>query len=239
MSMPHVAFFDSHAITAGPFEFMVAFRIRIRVDQPAVRALTSQARPTNGDMERHLTSSASRPSPAEAAHICPGPVSHQVHPQQDPANVPIVQRWIDKWTWRGYRVLTLVAMMMDYVLPKRTMSWKEAWEVYGEQNGGALFRTWPTTASRYPFPRSPSKDLSTRRGHLPTTTPRSHQLHLDAGRGGDGLAQSSKCEQLRQSTTARYEFWRERTAKNGPLLQQDAAHAVPDLPDPAGVPQAR
>jgi phenol hydroxylase P3 protein len=60
--------------------------------------------------------------------------------QQDPANVPIVQRWIDKWTWRGYRVLTLVAMMMDYMLPKRTMSWKEAWEVYFEQNGGALFK---------------------------------------------------------------------------------------------------
>jgi phenol hydroxylase P3 protein len=53
--------------------------------------------------------------------------------------VPIVQRWIDKWTWRGYRVLTLVGMMMDYMLPKRVMSWKEAWEVYFEQNGGALF----------------------------------------------------------------------------------------------------
>jgi phenol hydroxylase P3 protein len=23
--------------------------------------------------------------------------------EQDPANVPIVQRWIDKWFWRGYR----------------------------------------------------------------------------------------------------------------------------------------
>ena len=31
--------------------------------------------------------------------------------EQDPANVPIVQRWIDKWFWRGYRLLTLVAMM--------------------------------------------------------------------------------------------------------------------------------
>ncbi|HMY51253.1 MAG TPA: YHS domain-containing protein, partial [Rhodocyclaceae bacterium] len=55
-------------------------------------------------------------------------------------NLPIVQRWIDKWTWRGYRVLTLVGMMMDYMLPKRIMSWKEAWEVYFEENGGALFK---------------------------------------------------------------------------------------------------
>lgn len=60
--------------------------------------------------------------------------------EQDPDNLPVVQRWIDKWTWRGVRVLTLVGMMMDYMLPKRVMSWKEAWEVYVEQNGGALFR---------------------------------------------------------------------------------------------------
>jgi phenol hydroxylase P3 protein len=26
--------------------------------------------------------------------------------EQDPDNLPIVQQWIDKWTWRGYRVLT-------------------------------------------------------------------------------------------------------------------------------------
>src|SRR6218665_464470 len=29
--------------------------------------------------------------------------------EQDPDNVPIVQGWIDKWFWRGYRLLTLVA----------------------------------------------------------------------------------------------------------------------------------
>jgi phenol hydroxylase P3 protein len=51
-----------------------------------------------------------------------------------------VQRWIDKWFWRGYRLLTLVAMMQDYMLPKRVMSWKEAWEMYAESNGGALFK---------------------------------------------------------------------------------------------------
>ena len=60
--------------------------------------------------------------------------------EQDPANVPIVQKWIDKWFWRGYRLLSIVAMMQDYMLPKRVMSWKEAWEMYAEENGGALFR---------------------------------------------------------------------------------------------------
>ena len=47
--------------------------------------------------------------------------------EQHPDNLPIVQKWVDKWFWRGHRVLGLVAMMMDYMLPKKVMSWKEAW----------------------------------------------------------------------------------------------------------------
>jgi phenol hydroxylase P3 protein len=53
--------------------------------------------------------------------------------EQDEDNVPIVQDWIDKWFWRGYRLLGLVASMMDYMLPKKIMSWKEAFELYMEQ----------------------------------------------------------------------------------------------------------
>merc|ERR1712098_55487 len=60
--------------------------------------------------------------------------------EQDPDNIPIVQKWIDKWFWRGCRLLTLVAAMMDYMLPKRVMSWREAWNIYGVENGNALFR---------------------------------------------------------------------------------------------------
>src|SRR3546814_1560807 len=37
-------------------------------------------------------------------------------------------------------MLALVGTMMDYMLSKRVMSWKEAWEIYGVENGGALFR---------------------------------------------------------------------------------------------------
>ncbi len=59
--------------------------------------------------------------------------------QQDAANLPIVQGWIDKWFWRGHRLMTLVAMMQDYMLPKRGMSWRQAWELYVEQPGTALF----------------------------------------------------------------------------------------------------
>ena len=76
----------------------------------------------------------------EARHMTLGLEVIKFVLEQDPDNLPIVQQWIDKWTWRGYRVLTLVGMMMDYMLPKRIMSWKEAWEVYFEENGGALFK---------------------------------------------------------------------------------------------------
>ena len=70
--------------------------------------------------------------------------------EQDPGNVPIVQKWLDKWFWRGYRLLTLVSMMMDYMLPKKVMSWAEAWEMYFEQNGGALFNDLARYGIRMP-----------------------------------------------------------------------------------------
>ena len=60
--------------------------------------------------------------------------------EQDPANLPIVQGWIDKWFWRGFRLLGVVGTLMDYMLPKRVMSWREAWNIYGVENGSALFR---------------------------------------------------------------------------------------------------
>ena len=54
--------------------------------------------------------------------------------EQDEGNVPIMQDWIDKWFWRAYRLLLgLVAAMMDYMLPKKIMSWKEAFELYFEE----------------------------------------------------------------------------------------------------------
>jgi phenol hydroxylase P3 protein len=59
--------------------------------------------------------------------------------EQHEDNVPIMQRYIDKWFWRGYRLLALVGTMMDYMLPKKVMSWAEAWGIYWEENGMALF----------------------------------------------------------------------------------------------------
>jgi phenol hydroxylase P3 protein len=137
LSVPK-SFFDD-AVTAGPFEFMVAIGFAfeyVLTNLLFVPFISGAA--YNGDMAAHGVWLLGAKSD-EARHMTLGLEMIKFILEQDPDNLPIVQAWIDKWFWRGYRVLTLVAMMMDYMLPKRVMSWKEAWEIY-EQNGGALFR---------------------------------------------------------------------------------------------------
>ena len=131
------SFFDD-AITAGPFEFMVAigFAFEYVLTNILFVPFISGAA-YNGDMAA-MTVGFSAQS-VEARHMTLGLESIKFMLEQDPDNLPIVQRWIDKWTWRGTRKLASVGMMMDYMLPKRIMSFKEAWEIYFEQNGAALF----------------------------------------------------------------------------------------------------
>jgi phenol hydroxylase P3 protein len=136
LSVPK-SFFDD-AFTAGPFEFMIAIGFAfeyVLTNLLFVPFISGAA--YNGDMGAMAFGFSAQSD--ESRHMTLGLEIIKFILEQDPDNLPIVQAWIDKWFWRGYRVLTLVAMMMDYMLPKRVMSWKEAWEVYAEQNGGALF----------------------------------------------------------------------------------------------------
>lgn len=137
LSVPKSFFED--ALTSGPFEFLTAISFSfeyVLTNLLFVPFMSGAA--YNGDLAT-VTFGFSAQSD-ESRHMTLGIEAIKFMLEQDPDNVPIVQRWIDKWFWRGYRVLTLVGMMMDYMLPKRVMSWREAWEIYGEQNGGALFR---------------------------------------------------------------------------------------------------
>ena len=147
LSVPK-SFFDD-AITAGPFEFVVAigFSFEYVLTNLLFVPFVSGAA-YNGDMGTMAYGFSAQSD--EARHMTLGLEVIKFMLEQDPDNLPIVQRWIDKWTWRGYRVLMLVAMMMDYMLPKRTMSWKEAWEIYFEENGGALFRDLSRYGIRMP-----------------------------------------------------------------------------------------
>ncbi len=137
LSVPKSFFED--AFTAGPFEFLtaVSFSFEYVLTNLLFVPFMSGAA-YNGDMAT-VTFGFSAQSD-ESRHMTLGIECIKFLLEQDAGNVPIVQRWIDKWFWRGYRLLTLVAMMQDYMLPRRVMSWKEAWEMYAEANGGALFK---------------------------------------------------------------------------------------------------
>lgn len=137
LSVPKSFFED--ACTGGPFEFLTAISFSfeyVLTNLLFVPFMSGAA--YNGDMST-VTFGFSAQSD-ESRHMTLGIECIKFMLEQDPDNVPIVQRWIDKWFWRGYRLLSLVAMMMDYMQPKRVMSWKEAWEIYAEQNGGTLFK---------------------------------------------------------------------------------------------------
>lgn len=136
LSVPKSFFED--AMSAGPFEFVTAisFSFEYVLTNLLFMPFMSGAA-YNGDMAT-VTFGFSAQSD-ESRHMTLGLEVIKFMLEQHPDNLPIVQRWIDKWFWRGYRMLGLVSMMMDYMLPKRVMSWQEAWEMYFEQNGGALF----------------------------------------------------------------------------------------------------
>jgi phenol hydroxylase P3 protein len=131
------SFFED-AMSAGPFEFITAisFSFEYVLTNLLFVPFVSGAA-YNGDMAA-MTFGFSAQSD-ESRHMTLGLEVIKFMLEQDPDNLPIVQSWIDKWTWRGTRLLTLVGMMQDYMLPKRVMSWKEAWEMYFEGNGMALF----------------------------------------------------------------------------------------------------
>ena len=132
------SFFDD-AMSAGPFEFMIAIGFSfeyVLTNLLFVPFMSGAA--YNGDMAT-VTFGFSAQSD-EARHMTLGLECIKFMLEQDPANLPIVQGWIDKWFWRGFRLLGVVGTLMDYMLPKRVMSWREAWNIYGVENGSALFR---------------------------------------------------------------------------------------------------
>ncbi len=130
LSVPK-SFFDD-AMTGGPFEFLTAisFSFEYLLTNLLFVPFMSGAS-YNGDLPT-MTFGFSAQSD-ESRHMTLGLEVIKFMLEQDEGNVPIVQAWIDKWFWRGYRLNALVAQMMDYMLPKRFMSWKEAFELYFEQ----------------------------------------------------------------------------------------------------------
>ena len=120
-------------MSAGPFEFLTAisFSFEYLLTNLLFVPFMSGAS-FNGDLADHDLRLL-RAERREPAHDT-GPRGRSSScSSRTRRNVPIVQDWIDKWFWRGYRLLGLVAAMMDYMLPKKVMSWKEAFELYFEE----------------------------------------------------------------------------------------------------------
>ena len=125
------SYFDD-AVSAGPFEFLIAigFSFEYLLTNLLFVPFMSGAS-FNGDLPS-MTFGFSAQSD-ESRHMTFGLEAIRFLLEQDEANVPIVQAWIDKWFWRGYRMTALIAAMLDYFLPKKVMSWKEAFELYFER----------------------------------------------------------------------------------------------------------
>jgi phenol hydroxylase P3 protein len=130
--------FAEDAATAGPFELLVAVSFSFESlisDLLFVPYMSGAAH--NGDL---AIGQAGFSSQSDAArHKAMGIECVKFLLQQDQANLPIIQAWIDKWFWRSFRLMPMVAMMQDYMLPKRLMSWKESWQMVVEKPVTALF----------------------------------------------------------------------------------------------------
>ncbi|HVE26846.1 MAG TPA: YHS domain-containing protein [Sporichthya sp.] len=130
LSVPKSYFED--AMSAGPFEFLIAisFSFEYMLTNLLFVPFMSGAS-FNGDIPT-MTFGFSAQSD-ESRHMTLGLEAIKFLLEQDEANVPIIQAWIDKWFWRGYRLVSLVAQMIDYMLPRKVMSWQESFELYFEQ----------------------------------------------------------------------------------------------------------
>ncbi len=126
------------ALSAGPFECLVgiSFAHQSLLANLLLAPLMSGAA-HNGDLATVTVAFSAQSDTSR--HMGLGLEAVKCILGQDPGNLPIVQRWVDKWFWRSYRLMTYVAMMQDYMLPKRMMSWKEAWSSIVEPSGEALF----------------------------------------------------------------------------------------------------
>ena len=240
LSVPK-SYFDD-AMSAGPFEFITAisFSFEYVLTNLLFMPFMSGAA-FNGDMAT-VTFGFSAQSD-ESRHMTLGLEVVKFMLEQDPANLPIIQKWIDKWFWRGYRLLTLVAMMMDYMLPKRVMSWAEAWEIYFEKNGGALFEDLARYGVRMPKYHEVASKEKDRLSHMAWgifynyTQAAAFHTWVPEPDEMDWLAQ--KYPRPSTSSTARASSTGPAGEGGQALGEQRAADALPGLPDPDGLHRAR
>lgn len=149
MSVPASFFDDAHS--AGPFESLIAIAFGFEVIYTNILFVSfSSMASTNNDHPYTAVGFTSQSD--ESRHMTLGMMAIKHLLQEDPANVPIVQRWVDKWFWRAYRAFAPVPYFMDYIAPQKLISWKEAFEMYIEnQVLNGLFKDLEAYGIRKPL----------------------------------------------------------------------------------------
>ena len=135
--------------SAGPFEFLVATAVGYNtIISNTLHVAFMSAAADNGDMS---TSSAGLTAQSDKVrHQVAGQALVAFLVQQDPANLPLVQAWIDKWFWRSVRLSSLVAVMQDYMLPYHSHSWLEVWAMHVAQPLAKVFDAWKSLGLTLP-----------------------------------------------------------------------------------------
>ena len=125
------SFFDD-AFTSGPFEALIAISFAFEYVFTNILFLpfASSAGAVGDDAFAAVGKSVQSD---ESRHMALGMSALKMLLEEDERNVPIIQGWLDKWYWRGYRLFSVIAMMVDYYPRIRPTSWKKAFETYVEE----------------------------------------------------------------------------------------------------------
>lgn len=117
-------------LTANPFEAIIGANVVLEI---GFTNLNFVALPTVGAANyEHAWSQLQLTTQSdETRHMAIGQAMMRTLLQEDERNLPILQDWLDKWTWRLYRVDALGgSIFFDYFAKNKVMSYKEAFQKY-------------------------------------------------------------------------------------------------------------
>lgn len=117
-------------LTANPFEAIIGANVVLEIGftnlnfvaLPAVGAANYE----HAWAQLQLTTQSD-----ETRHMAIGQAMMKALLEEDERNLPILQYWLDKWTWRLYRIDALAgSIFFDYFARNKLMSYKEAFQKY-------------------------------------------------------------------------------------------------------------
>lgn len=144
------SFFDD-AMTSGPFEALMAISFSFEYVFTNILFLpfASSAGAVGDD---NFAAVGKTVQSDESRHMALGMSALKMLLEEDDRNVPIVQKWLDKWYWRAYRLFSVISTLVDYYPRIRPISWKKAFEIYVEdQVFDGLFKDLKKYGIRLPL----------------------------------------------------------------------------------------